>query len=57
MNPYTVVVTTKRSFKVIAENEQKAMGKVYQLLMQFRQDDVQPVGDLALTMELEDKKS
>jgi hypothetical protein len=56
MNTYTVVVTTKRNFKVTAEDEQKAMGKAYQMLMQFKQDDVQPLGDLTMTIELEHEK-
>lgn len=56
MKSYTAVVTTKRKFNVTAEDEQQAMGKIYQMVMQFNQDDVQPIGDLALTMELEDEK-
>lgn len=57
MRNYTIVVTTKRNFKVTAEDEQQAMGKVYQLLMQFKQDDVQPIGDLALALELENENT
>ena len=56
MKPYTVVVTTKQKFKVTAEDEPRAMGKAYQMLMQFKQDDVQPVGDLTISIELEDTK-
>ena len=56
MNIYTVVVTTRRKVKVTAEDEQKAMGKAYQMLMHLKQDDVQPVGDLTMSIELEDKK-
>lgn len=56
MKTYTVIITTKRKFKVIAEDEQKAIGKTYQMLMQFTQVDVQSVGDLSVNIELEDEK-
>lgn len=56
MKTYTVIVTTKRNLKVTAEDEQKALSKTYQMLMQFKQDDVQPVSDLTMTIELEGEK-
>jgi len=54
----TVAATTKRIFKVKTEAGSGAMGKVYQtmdnvfqMLMQFKPIDMNPVGDLTLTTE------
>ena len=56
MKTYTVEVTTKRLLKVTAEDEQEALGKAYQMLMQFKQDDVGPIPGLTMTIELKDEK-
>lgn len=53
MKPYTIVATTKRLLKVTAEDEQEAITKAYQALMQFKQTDVEPVAGLTMTIELQ----
>lgn len=55
MKTYTVEVTTKRLLKVIAEDEQGALAKAYQMLMQFKQVDVESVPGLTMTIELKDE--
>jgi hypothetical protein len=35
--------------------QDEAVAKAYQMLMQFKQTDVKPVGDLAVTIELKEQ--
>lgn len=55
MKPYLIEVTTKRLLKVTATTQDEAMAKAYQMLMQFKQTDVKPVGDLAVTIQLKEE--
>lgn len=55
MKPYLIEVTTKRLLKVTATTQDEAMAKAYQMLMQFKQTDVNPVGDLAVTIQLKEE--
>lgn len=56
MNTYTVEVTIKRLLKVTVEDKQEAMAKAYQMLMQFKEEDVEPIPGLTMTIDLQDEK-
>ena len=55
MKTYIVEAATKRLLKVTAEDEQEAMAKAYQMLMQFKPADVEPIPGLTMTIKLKDE--
>lgn len=55
MKTYTIEVTTKRLLKVTAKDEQEAIAKAYQMLMQFKPADIEPVPGLTMGIELKDE--